>query len=321
MKIGSLSLKNNIFLAPMAGITNLPFRTLVREFGCCLAFTEMVSAVGLVRKAEKSYRYLDNSPDDRPLGVQIFGSDTDVLAEAAQIVTDQGADLLNINMGCPTRKVVQTGAGAALMKNPVQVAFILRAVRKTTSLPLTVKIRSGWHHDDMKAVEIARIAEDCGTDAVILHPRSAEQGFSGSADWGIIEKVKKNLHIPVIGNGDIRSAEDALRMMNMTGCDGIMVGRGVLGNPWIFRDIALGLVGQHVLPSPSLSERKMVICRHLNMEMDYAGETFGARSFRKHLLWYTKGLRNGSQFRQMANSLHKEELILNELYRFLLEKR
>ncbi|MDI6776148.1 MAG: tRNA dihydrouridine synthase DusB [Syntrophales bacterium] len=316
MKIGKLSLKSNVFLAPMAGITNLPFRTLVREFGCALAFTEMISAAGLVRNTGKSYRYLDSSPDDRPLGMQIFGSDPDVLAEAAQIVTDRGADLLNINMGCPARKVVQTGAGSALMKDPAQVALILRTVRKATLLPLTVKIRSGWHHHDRKALEIARIAEDCGANAVILHPRSAEQGFSGSADWNIIETVKKNLHIPVIGNGDIRSAEDALRMINMTGCDGVMVGRGVLGNPWIFRDIALSLGGQHVFPSPSLSERKTVIKRHLNMEIVYAGESFGIRSFRKHLLWYTKGLRGGSQFRQMANSLPKEELILNELHRF-----
>ena len=325
MKIGNLSLKSNIFLAPMAGITNLPFRTLVREFGCSLAFTEMISAAGLVRNTGKSYRYLDSSPDDRPLGVQIFGSDTDVLAEAAQIVTDRGADLLNINMGCPTKKVVRAGAGAALMKSPARVAFILRAVRKTTSLPLTVKIRSGWHHDDMKAVEIARIAEDCGVDTVILHPRSAEQGFSGSADWGIIEKVKKNLHIPVIGNGDIRSAEDALRMMNTTGCDGIMVGRGVLGNPWIFKDITLCFGGQDVFPSPSLSEREIIIKRHLNMETDYAGEGFKVRSFCKHLLWYTKGLRGSFQFRQMANSLPKKacpyagrELILNELHRLFL---
>lgn len=326
MKIGNLSLKNNLFLAPMTGITNLPFRTLVREFGCSLAFTEMISAVGLVRKVEKSYRYLDGSPDDRPLGAQIFGSDADVLAEAAQIITDRGVDLLNINMGCPVRKVVRTGAGAALMKNPAQVTSILRAVRKATHLPLTVKIRSGWYHHDMKAIEIARIAEDCGADAVILHPRSAEQGFSGLADWGIIEMVKKSLHIPVIGNGDIRSAEDALRMMNWTGCDGVMVGRGVLGNPWIFRNITLCLGGQGVFPSPSLLEREMIIKRHLDMEIDYTGENLGVRSFHRHLLWYTKGLRGGAQFRQVANSIQRKtcsdagrELILNEFHRFFSE--
>ncbi|MDO8785352.1 MAG: tRNA dihydrouridine synthase DusB [Syntrophales bacterium] len=325
MKIGDLSLKSNVFLAPMAGITNLPFRTLVREFGCSLAFTEMISAAGLVRNTGKSYRYLESSPDDRPLGVQIFGSDKDVLAEAAQIVTAQSADLININMGCPAKKVVRTGAGAALMKDPEQALLILRALRKVTPLPLTVKIRSGWRHDDMKAIEIARIAEDCGVDAVILHPRSAQQGFSGSADWSLIETLKKILHIPVIGNGDIRNAEDALRMVDMTGCDGVMLGRGTLGNPWIFRDISFCFGGQRVFPSPSLSEREMILKRHLNMEIDYIGEGLGLKTFRKHLMWYTKGLRGGFQFRQMANSLHKKacpgagrELLLNELQRFFL---
>jgi len=323
VKIGALSLKNNVFLAPMAGITNLPFRTLTREFGCSLAFTEMISAVGLSRKMEKSYRYLDSSPVDSPLGVQIFGSDADILAEAAQILTDRDVDLLDINMGCPVKKVARTGAGAALMKDPAQVASIVRAVRKATHLPLTVKIRSGWYRHDVKAIEIARIAEDHGADAVIIHPRSAEQGFSGSADWSIIEMVKNKLHIPVIGNGDIRSAEDALRMMNVTGCDGVMVGRSTLGNPWIFRNIILCLGGQRAFTLPPLSEKERIIERHLDMETDYAGGKSGIRSFHKHLLWYTKGLTGSAQFRQTISSInHKEcpdtrrEWILNELHRF-----
>ncbi len=190
MRIGNLTLRNNVFLAPMAGITNMPFRVLVREFGCALAFTEMISANGLVRKTQKSYRYLDSSPEDKPLGIQIFGSDPDVLVEAAQIVAALGADLVDINMGCPVKKVIKTGAGAALMRAPEKVCMILKSLRKATELPLTVKIRAGWRRGDMKALEIARIAEDCGVNAVIIHPRTADQGFSGSADWRIIEEVK-----------------------------------------------------------------------------------------------------------------------------------
>src|SRR5512136_3034702 len=214
MKIGNITLKNRVFLAPMAGITNLPFRTVAREFGCGLAFTEMISANGLVKKTNKSYRYLISAPYDKPLGVQIFGSDPNVLSEAAQIVTDFGADLLDINMGCPVRKVVKTGAGAALLKEPDRVRNILQAIRKSTSLPLTVKLRSGWHRGEIRVNEIARIAEDCGVDAVILHPRTADQGYSGAADWSIIREVKKKSHIAVIGSGDIRSPEDARRMIS-----------------------------------------------------------------------------------------------------------
>ena len=195
ISIGNLTLPNNVMMAPMAGITNLPFRLLVREFGCALAFTEMISANGLVRKTGKSYRFLNSSLQDKPLGVQIFGSDPAVLSEAAHIVSESGADLLDINMGCPVKKVVKTGAGAALMKNQKQVRLILHAVRKATSLPLTVKVRSGWERGDMQALEIAHIAEDSGINAVILHPRTVKQGFSGTADWTVIEVIKKNVSI------------------------------------------------------------------------------------------------------------------------------
>jgi len=316
IRIGNLALINNVFLAPMAGITNLPFRSLVREFGCALAFTEMISANGLIRKTMKSFRYLDSTPKDKPLGVQIFGSDPAVLFEAAQIITDQGADLLDINMGCPVRKVVKTGAGAALMKDPGRVRLILRAVRKATSIPLTVKIRSGWHHGEMKALNVAGIAEDCGVNAVILHPRSADQGFSGMADWSVIEAVKKKLRIPIIGSGDIRSPEDAYTMITTTGCDGVMVGRGALGNPWIFKDI-ISFIDERkrsLLPLPG--EREMVICRHMDMEIDYFGESLGIRNFRKHLLWYTKGLRGGSLFRNTVGSIHDKAVMADAIHQF-----
>ncbi len=317
MKIGNLTLKNRVFLAPMAGVTNLPFRTIAREFGCGLAFTEMISANGLVRKTDKSYRYLTSSPDDKPLGVQIFGSDPNILSEGARMVTDFGADLLDINMGCPVRKVVKTGAGAALLKEPERVRHILQAIRKSTSLPVTVKLRAGWRSGEIRVYEIAGIAEDCGMDAVILHPRAADQGYSGSADWSIIQEVKKKLHIPVIGSGDIRSPGDAHRMMSTTGCDSVMIGRAALGNPWIFRDTVGHLESRTNSPPPSSFERERVIRYHMAMEINHMGENLGLRHFRKHLLWYTKGIRGGSLFRETAGRMQCKNAVLDAVHSFL----
>ena len=316
MKIGKLSLRNNVLLAPMAGITDLVFRLLVREFGCALGFTEMISANGLVRGTEKSYRYLETTPNDKPLGVQIFGSDPDVLSEAARIVTDRGADLVDINMGCPVKKVLKTGAGGALMKEPAKVAVILQRLREATPLPLTVKIRSGWNHDEISALNIARIAQDCGVDAVILHPRTVNQGFGGRADWSLIASVKKCLNISVVGSGDIRSPEDARRMLDETGCDGVMVGRGVLGNPWIIKNIVYYLKGKNVLLPPTLREREDIIKQHLNMSVDFLGARVGVRNFRKHMSWYTKGLKGGSRFREMVGKADEKESVLDAVHRY-----
>ena len=316
MQLGNLSLKNNIVLAPMAGITNLPFRVLLRDFGCALAFTEMISANGLARESPKSRLYLKSSPMDRPLSVQLFGSEPLIFAEGARIVAGYGADMVDINMGCPAKKVVRAGAGAALLKDPLQVSHVIRAVRKAVSLPLTVKIRSGRRHGEINAVEIARIAEDHGADGVIVHPRTADQGFGGKADWDIIADVKQSLHIPVIGNGDIRNPGDALRMLQLTRCDGIMIGRGALGNPWLVGGI-LSLLAKRDIPfPPSFSDREMVIKRHLNMEVDYSGEGIGSRNFRKHLLWYTKGLPGGAGFRNLICALGERDAILRELHCF-----
>lgn len=316
MKIGTLSLKNEMILAPMAGITNLPFRLINRGFGVGLTFTEMISANGLIRGMRKTLHYLNAHPDDRPLGVQIFGADPAILAESARIITDMGADLLDINMGCPVKKVVKTGAGAALMKDPALVAAILKAVRKGTHLPLTVKMRAGWQPQRINVMEVAGIAEDSGIDAVIVHPRTAIQGFEGAADWSLIERVKARLHIPVIGNGDIRKGEDAARMMRTTGCDGVMVGRGCLGNPWIFHQINEHLQGRVDPLPPSLDQREQMIRHHLALELAAAGEIAGMKIFRKHLLWYTKGLKWSSQFRQMISAVEEKTLLLDNLHAF-----
>ncbi len=302
MKIGRLEKECRVFLAPMAGITNLPFRTVAREFGCDLAFTEMVSSVGMIRGSAKTRSYLDSTPEDRPLGVQLFGADPAVMAEAARIAAECGADWIDINMGCPVRKVVKNGAGAALLKTPEKIRDILRAVRPVVRVPLTVKIRAGWSRGTVNAPEIAVMAQDLGVDTVVVHARTADQGFSGEADWRIIGRVKERLVIPVVGNGDIRSASDALAMMRASGCDGVMVGRGALGSPWIFREIAAALSGTAAPDPPTLSERRDIIDAHLKREVDYAGEKAGYRSFRKHLLWYTKGLKGGARFRHAASN-------------------
>jgi nifR3 family TIM-barrel protein len=316
MKIGTLSLKSRMILAPLAGITNLPFRLINREFGVGLTFTEMISANGLVRGMEKTRRYLNFHPGDTPLGVQIFGSDPAVLAEAAKIVTDLGADLLDINMGCPVRKVVKSGAGAALMKDPARIGAILATVRKMTPLPLTVKLRAGWQQQCINVMEVSRIAEDSGVDAVIVHPRTAEQGFGGKADWSLITRVKAQCRIPVIGNGDIKKASDALGMMRMTGCDAVMVGRGCLGNPWIFEQIRECLDGREEPLPPSLIRREQMIGRHLALELSSAGDAVGLKMFRKHLLWYTRGLKGGAPFRQMISAVEDKTLMLDKLHAF-----
>ncbi len=305
--------KKGALLAPLAGISNLPFRLIARAEGCPLAYTEMISANGLVRKTAKTYEYLKTIADDRPLGVQIFGADPQIMAEAARIVADSGVDLIDINMGCPVRKVIKAGSGAVLMKDPELVARIIEAVKKAVKIPVTVKIRSGWSHSSINAVEIARIAEQSGADAITVHARTADQGYSGHADWKIIADVKKAFKIPVVGNGDIRQPQDAVRMLKETSCDAVMVGRGALGNPWIFKGIAQILTGNEVDYLPSLGQRLEMIENHWKMEEQFLGAKLAGKSFRKHILWYTKGLDNSHRFREIAGRLKDEENLLNEL--------
>ncbi len=316
MEIDNLLLKNNVLLAPMAGITDLIFRLLAREFGCSLCFTEMISANGLVMETGKSYQYLESVPDDSPLGVQIFGSDPNVLSEAARIVTDKGADLVDINMGCPVKKILRTGAGGALMRDHSKIASILKSVRKATSLPLTVKMRSGWSHDEINVLNIARVVQDCGADAVVLHPRTVNQGFGGRADWSHIASVKRSLDIPVVGSGDIRGPEDARNMLDVTGCDGVMIGRGVLGNPWIIRDVVGYLENKNIFSLPDLKEREYIINRHLDISVSFFGKKAGLKKFRKHLLWYTKGLKESSRFREIIVRIDEKELLIDMIHSY-----
>lgn len=300
LKIGRLMLPHNLMLAPLAGVTNLPFRLICRRQGAALAFTEMVSVNGMVREGGKTMALLASSPEDRPLGVQLFGDNPETLARAAAMVADQ-ADLLDINMGCPVRKVVATGAGSALLKDTARVAAIVRSVRKATGLPLTIKIRSGWHCGDATWREVGRIAEAEGCDAITLHPRSRSQMFTGQANWSQIAQLKERLTIPVIGSGDLFAPEDCRRMLAETGCDGLMIARGALGNPWIFRqtrELLSGITPQPVTPS----ERAITAAHHLQLQIEVLGEVVAVREMKKHLGWYIHGVPGAASLRRSVNS-------------------
>lgn len=319
-------MKNRLVMAPMAGLTDLPFRLIVKRLGAGLVTTEMVSAMGLSGRKDrnplsrgKTFSYLKSHPDEKPLAVQIFGSRPEVMAQAARVVVEAGADIVDINMGCPARKVVKTGSGGALLKDPRAVEAIVSAVRAACPVPLTVKIRAGWSPDQPVAVETARIIEDCGGDAVALHPRFVTQGFAGHADWTIISRVKEKLGIPVIGNGDVLNASLALDMKTATGCDGVMIGRGAIGNPWIFKQILELEKGLEAKP-PGLSERRALIMEHFLLLSGSMGEGRAAKKMRGLLLWYTKGLPNSTRFRgSMTHVRDLDSLItaLDEYFSFL----
>ncbi len=299
LKIGSLALPHNVVLAPLAGITNLPFRIICRRMGASLAFTEMLSVNGLVRSGPNTLALLKSASEDRPLGIQLFGEKPADLAEAARMV-EGNCELIDINMGCPVRKVVGTGAGSALLREPLKVAAIIRAVRGATPLPLTVKIRSGWSHGDRTFLEIAAIAQSEGCDAVSFHPRSRSQMFSGQADWSQIGELKTRLSIPVIGSGDLFTARDCHRMLNETGCDGAMVARGALGAPWIFRQIREYQENGAATPVTNV-ERAAIIQEHLDLYLQTYGEAVASREMKKHIGWYARGFAGAADIRRAAN--------------------
>lgn len=299
MKIANLSLANNIILAPMAGISDLPYRRVMKEAGAALVTTEMISAKGLLHDGKRTFELLKTCDEEQPLAAQIFGGEASSLAEAARIVSPH-AGVIDINMGCPVKKVISGGAGAALMQAPSMVGQIVSAIRKATDRPLTVKIRSGWDSSSVNFLEIGRIAVDEGADAVTLHPRTRSQGFSGQADWDQITQLKSALTVPVIGSGDIFTAEDGLRMLEQTDCDAIMIGRGGYGNPWLIRDIAAMQKGEQ-LPYPEPAERLATVRRHLEYFLEYFGEHKALFHMRKHLCWYSRGLPGAAAFRAAVN--------------------
>ena len=301
MKIRALQLKNPIILAPMAGITDLPYRLIMKPAGAALVFTEMVSAVGLVRAKgrNRTFELLDSRPEERPLGVQLFGSDPEYLAQGARLVASH-ADLIDLNLGCPVPKVTKGGGGSALLRAPEQIRRIIAAMRAAWDGPLTVKIRSGWDVEQINFLETGRIAQEEGVDAITLHPRTRSQGFAGLSDWTHLRQLKEELRIPVIGSGDIFTAQDGLRMLAETGCDALMIGRGGYGNPWLLAELAARLQGRD-WQAPTPTERAQVAHRHLDLALEILGERRSLGEMRKHLCWYARGLAGAVAFRQTIN--------------------
>lgn len=302
LEIGKIKIENNIFLAPMAGITDLPFRIIYKEFGIGLVYTEMISAKGLIYKDKKTMKLLDMQNEKRPVGVQIFGNDAASMGEAAKIVEDY-ADIIDINMGCPAAKVVKTGGGSKILKNINLAGDIVENIVKNTTKPVSVKLRKGWDKGENIAKEIAKVIEEKGAKLITIHGRSKEEYFSGEVDLDSIKQVKESVKIPVIGNGDINSCETAIKMFEYTGCDGIMIGRAALGNPWIFKDIEHFLKTKEKLEEPSNQEKLELILKHLNLLVQNKGEEKGIKEMRKFVAWYTKGLKDSAKLRDAVNRL------------------
>ena len=317
MTIGDIRLPEGAFLAPMAGVTDMPMRTLCFECGAAMAVTEMLSAKGFIY-APGGTRAMDEllrrGPDEGILGLQLFGSDPEIMREAASRLSGRGFSFIDINMGCPAHKIVSNGEGSALMKDPRRAEAVVAAAVKGARCPVTVKFRSGWDADHVNAVEIARRAEGAGAAALTVHARTREQMYSGRADWDVIARVKAAVSVPVVGNGDVRSAEDYRAMIVRTGCDGVAIGRGAQGNPWVFSEIRAALRGEAWAP-PTPRERVDMALRHASMQAGYIGETTAVREMRKHVAWYIQGLRGAARMRDAVNkalTLEKLREMLND---------
>lgn len=312
MNIGDLVLKNKVIVAPMAGVTDSPFRQLVVEMGAALVYTEMISAKGAVCAPKQTLKLAQFTPGERPIGIQLFGSELAYFAEAATLCVTFNPNVIDINMGCPVKKVAGRGEGCALMRDPEKAYAITRAVCEAVDLPVTVKMRKGWDESSLNAVEVAQAVAAAGAAAVTVHGRTRAQGYSGRADWSTIAAVKKSVKIPVVGNGDIWSPQDAERMLLETGCDAVMIGRGSLGNPWLIKRAVHYLQTGELMPEPGPAERAVMAQRHLTLTVKEKGEYIGVREMRKHVAWYLKGIYGASSVRNRV--MHAATVVeMNEL--------
>ncbi|MCL6637683.1 MAG: tRNA dihydrouridine synthase DusB [Alicyclobacillus sp.] len=318
LTIGHVVVDNPVILAPMAGVCNPPFRHLAKRLGAGLVCAEMVSDKALVNGNDKSQKMLTILPDEHPVSLQLVGYDQASMVQAAELIGARtNADIIDINMGCPVLKIYKNGSGAALARNPEHAAAIVRAVVERVDKPVTVKFRKGWDDDHVNAVEVALAVQEAGAQAVAVHGRTAKQMYTGRADWDIIRRVKEAVRIPVIGNGDVVEPEDAKRLLEETGCDGVMIGRGALGNPWIFREVRHYLETGEKLPKPTATERIAVAIQHLHLLVEYKGEWTGVREMRKHAAWYIKGMPGAASLRDRINEQTTREGMAELLLRYL----
>ncbi len=317
MKIGNLTFDNNIFLAPMAGVTDISFRGLCKEMGCGLVYTEMVSAKALYYGSENTQALLRIADEEKPVAAQIFGREPEIMANICEEHLNDREDIciIDINMGCPAPKIVKNGEGSALMKEPKLASDIVKAIKKVSKKPVTVKFRKGFDEDNVNAVEFAKIMEDAGADAIAIHGRTRKQMYQGVADWNIIKKVKDSVSIPVIGNGDVFSYKDALEMKRITNCDGMMIARGSQGNPWIFREINSALRGEGI-PEVSNKEKVEMCLRHYELAIKYDGEYKAIREMRKHASWYIKGLPRCTEIRNEINTIDDSKKVIEVLLKY-----